>query len=130
MPENRKNRTESDFHQRRIAFIILKSCILTAESGFVGSHFNLLCQSGFDEKKARRLIAEAPRGYALDGNVYLYQGADFSCLSAENRKKAKAYVSFFQKNGWLSPAGKIYDGMRSGEIGSVWIPIKEFEISF
>ena len=130
MPENRKNRAESDFHQRRIAFIILKIGILTAERGFAGSHFDLLCQSGFDEKQVRRLIAESPRGYALDGNVYLYQGSDFSCLSAENRKKTIPYVSFFQKNGWLLPAGKIYDGMQSGEVGSIWIPIKEFEISF
>ncbi|MBO4520938.1 MAG: hypothetical protein J5787_06990 [Alphaproteobacteria bacterium] len=130
MPENPKNKIESDFHRRRKAFVILKSGVLTAEDGFAGSHFDLLRQSGFDEEQARLLIAEMPRGYSLDGNVYVYQGADFSCLSDENRKKTEKYVSFFRKNQWLSSTGKIYDGMKSGEIGSVWAPIKEFKISF
>ena len=130
MPENRKSDAESDFHRRRTAFVILNCGILTAEKNFSGSHFELLCQSGFDEETAHRLIAEQPRGYALDGNVYLYQGTGFSRLSAENGKKAEKYVPFFQKNQWLSETGKIYDGMQSGETGSVWTPVKEFEISF
>ena len=90
----------------------------------------MLCQNGFDEDEARRLIEEQPRGYALNGNVYLYQGSGFSCLSDENRKKAEKYVPFFKKNRWISETGRIYDGMRSGEKGSVWMPVKEFEISF
>ena len=129
MPEKPKNKSESDFHQRRTAFIILENGVLTAEKDFAGSHFDLLCQSGYSEEQANRLIAERPRGYALDGNVYLYQGADFSCLSDENRKRAEKYVLLFKKNHWLSAAGKIYDGMKSGKIGSVWTPIKEFKIS-
>ena len=130
MPENPKNNAESEFHRRRTAFVILENGILTAENDFSGSHFDLLCENGFDEIKARRLIAEQPRGYALNGNIYLYQGADFSCLSDGNRKKAGKYISFFKKNQWLSATGKIYDGMQPGETGSVWTPVKEFEISF
>ena len=130
MPENPENNAESAFHQRRTAFVILESGILTAENGFAGSHFDLLCQSGFNEEQARFLIAEQPRGYALDGSVYLYQGTDFSCLSGENGKKAEKYISFFKKNGWLSLTGKVYDGMKSGKTGSVWTPVKEFKISF
>ena len=129
MPEKPKNKAESDFHRRRIAFVILEKGILTAENGFSGSHFDLLCRSGFSEKQARRLIAERPRGYALNGNVYLYQGTAFSCLSDENGKRAEQYVPFFKNNRWLSETGKIYDGMYAGEKGTIWCPIKEFKIS-
>ena len=130
MPENQNNKAESDFHRRRRAFVIFDCGILTASEDFEGSHFDLLCQSGFDSGYARHLIDDQPRGYALDGNVYLYQGADFSCLSFGNRKKAEKWISFFQINGWLKVGGKIYDGMQAGKTGSVWTPIKEFEISF
>lgn len=130
MPENPKNKAESDFHRRRKAFVILNGGILVAPDNFEGSHFDLLCQSGFNAEPARRLIAEQPRGYALNGNVYLYQGADFFCLSAENIKKAREWFPFFQKNGWLEKNGKIYNGMRVGDAGTIWHPIKEIEISF
>ena len=110
--------------------MILGGGILVAPDGFDGSHFDLLCQSGFTADAARGVIAVRPRGYALDGNVYLYQGADFFCLSAENEKKAQGWFSFFEKSGWLAPDGRIYNGMRAGEKGTVWRPIKEFEISF
>ena len=130
MAQSPQSNAESSFHRRRTAFVILNGGILTAESGFDGSHFDLLCRSGFGEDQARRLIAECPRGYALNGNVYMYQGAGFSVLSDENRKATEKYVSFFRNNRWLSETGKIYDGMHSGEKGSVWTPVKEFEISF
>ena len=129
MPENPKNKAEPEFHRQRKAFVVLDSGILTACDGFDGSHFDLLRQSGFDEEQARLLIAEQPRGYALNGNVYLYQGFDFSCLTEKNKLKAEKWVLFFQKNGWLKPSGKIFDGMRAGEIGDVWQPLNEFEIS-
>ena len=129
MPENLKNNTESEFHRQRTAFVILECGILTAGGGFGGSHFNLLCRSGFNEDQALRLIAGKPRGYALNGNVCLCQGTDFSCLSDENAKKAEKYVPFFRKNRWLSETGKIYDGMQAVKTGSVWTPVKEFKIS-
>ena len=130
MPESPKNNAELEFHRQRKAFVLLNDGILAACDGFCGSHFDLLCQSGFKPEQARFLISEQPRGYALNGNVYLYQGADFSCLTEENRLKAEKWVLFFQKNGWLNHRGQIYDGMRAGEAGNVWQPLKEFEISF
>ena len=128
MPEKPKNNAESDFHRRRKAFIILNGGLLVASDGFEGSHFELLLQSGFDEGLACRLIAGQPRGYALNGNVYLYQGSGFLCLSKANSGKAREWIPFFQKSGWLAENGKIYDGMRAGKTGTVWEPIKEFEI--
>ena len=130
MPEKNKSNTETDFHRRRRAFVILNGGILIASDGFEGSHFDLLCQSGFTVDTAQSLIAGSPRGYALDGNVYLYQREDFSCLSSENEERATSWFPFFKKNGWLKPDGRIYNGMRAGEKGTVWRPVKEFEISF
>ena len=130
MPDKNKNNAESAFHRRRKAFVILDGGILVAPDGFEGAHFDLLCQSGFTADEARKLIAGRSRGYALDGSIYLYQGADFSCLSVENAKKAQIWFPFFQKSGWLRADGKIYDGMRAGKVGEVWLPTKEFKISF
>ena len=130
MPENRKNKAEADFHRQRKAFVILDGGLLAACDGFDGSHFDLLCQSGFSAEQARCLIVCQPRGYALNGNVYLYQGPEFLCLTDENRLKAEKWLSFFRKNGWLKRSGKIYDGMCTGQVGNVWRPLKEFEISF
>ncbi len=130
MPEKNINNAESDFHRRRRAFIILGGGVLVAPDGFDGAHFDLLRQSGFTSEEARDLIASNPRGYALDGNVFLYQGESFSCLSSENEKTARIWFPFFEKNGWLKTDGRIYNGMRAGEKGTVWRPIKEIEKSF
>lgn len=73
---------ETDFHRRRKAFVLLTDAgILLAQDGFAGSHADLLKQAGFVESQARLIIESMPRGYALDGNVYFYQGADFDPLS-------------------------------------------------
>lgn len=117
---------ETDFHQKRKAFVLLGSGILLAHSGFPGSHFDLLRQSGFDDEAARRLIAVRPRGYALDGNIYFYQGEDFSVLSEQNRREALPYLDFFRRLGFLSREGRAFDGMKAGKIGESWTPVKEF----
>lgn len=126
----KKNNAETTFHQSRKAFVILENDILISPEGFSGSHFELLCQNGFDAKQAKEVISKQPRGFARDGSVYLYQGEDFSCLSEECEKKCSEWLLFFQKSGWLSSEGKIYNGMRVGKIGEVWTPVKEFKISF
>lgn len=126
MPENLKNSAESAFHRRRRAFIVFDDGLLIARDGFEGSHFDLLIRSGFDENQARTIIDQNARGYALGGNVYLYQGTEFSCLSEQNKKNTALFLPDFEKNGWLDKSGKIYDGMHVGQIGSKWRPIKEF----
>lgn len=126
MPEKPTSEAEAAFHSRRKAFVIFDAGILTAADGFAGSHFDLLVQTGMDGEQARRAIETCPRGYALDGDVFLYQGADFSALSERGRRLAGRFVPFFKTNGWLSPTGRVYDGMRRGAAGSVWTPLKEF----
>lgn len=121
-----KNNAESEFHRRRKAFVVFDSGILTARDNFAGSHFDLLRQAGFDENQARGIVERNARGYALDGNVYLYQGADFSCLSEQNRQTAALFLPWFEKNGWLAGNGKVFNGMKAGRIGSCWTPVKEF----
>ena len=126
MPEKPTSEAEAAFHSRRKAFVIFGAGILTAADGFAGSHFDLLVQTGMDGEQARRAIETCPRGYALNGDVFLYQGADFSALSERGRRLAERFIPFFKTNGWLVPAGKVYDGMRRGAAGSVWTPLKEF----
>ena len=130
MQEKNKNKAERAFHQSRKAFVVLNDDILVAPDNFAGSHFDLLRQNGFDERQAKKIISRQPRGYVLDGSVYLYQGENFDCLSNENEEKIKNLVLFFQKKAWLKPDGKIYNGMHVGKIGEVWVPVKEFEIPF
>ena len=125
-----QNNAETAFHQSRQAFVILENGILIAPEGFSGSHFDLLCLNGFDAEQAKKIISKQPRGFARDGNVYLYQGDGFSCLSVECEKKCSNWPSFFQKSGLLSSDGRIYNGMRVGKVGDVWKPVKEFKISF
>ena len=126
MPEKPTSEVEAAFHSRRKAFVIFDAGILTAADGFAGSHFDLLVQTGMDGEQARRAIETCPRGYALNGDVFLYQGADFSALSERGRRLAERFIPFFKTNGWLAPAGKVYDWMRRGAAGSVWTPLKEF----
>lgn len=126
MPETLKNNAEVDFHRRRNAFVIFDNGILMAQDGFAGSHADLLQQVGFSEDQVHDIIKRCARGYALEGNVYLYQGENFSCLSEHNEKTVAQFLSVFQKNGWLSKTGKIYNGMSVGQIGTNWMPIKEF----
>lgn len=130
MPEIQKNNAEADFHRRRKAFVILECAILMAQDGFEGSHGDLLLQSGFDQTQTQDIIKNYPRGYALNGNVYLYQSNDFSCVSPQNQEKIKKYLSFFKKSDLLDQNGKIYDGMHLGKTGDQWTPRKEFKISF
>lgn len=125
MSEKNDNDAEKDFHRRRRAFVILGGGVLVAPDGFDGAHADLLRQSGFTPEETRGLIDSKPRGYALDGDVFLYQGEDFSPLSPENEKAALVWFPFFEKNGWLGPDGRIYSGMRAGKKGTVWRPVKE-----
>ena len=114
---------EADFHRRRKAFVLLADAgILLARDGFAGSHADLLKQAGFVESQARLIIESQPRGYALDGNVYFYQGADFAPLDDENRKKARLWLPFFRQNGLLT--GTAFDGMRRGAVGQSWQPVR------
>jgi len=116
--------SETDFHRRRKAFVLLKNAgILMAKDGFAGSHADLLREAGFVESQARGIIETCPRGYALDGNVYFYQGADFSTLNAENREFAKRWLPFFRQSGMLT--GRAFDGMRRGTVGAVWQPVSD-----
>ncbi len=126
MQEILKNNAESDFHRRRKAFVVFQCGVLTARDNFDGSHFDLLRQAGFDENQARGIIEQNARGYALDGSLYFYQGTDFACLSEQNKKTAASFLPWFEKNGWLSGTGKVFDGMQAGRIGSRWTPVKEF----
>ncbi len=127
MPEiPKKNNAESDFHRRRKAFVLFDEAVLAARDGFPGSHFDLLRQTGFTERQAHEIIECRARGYALNGDVYLYQGADFSCLSEHNKARAALFLQVFRNNGWLAENGRVYDGMSPGQIGESWTPIKEF----
>lgn len=117
---------EAAFHSRRKAFVVFDAGILAAADGFAGSHFDLLVQTGMNGEQARRAIETCPRGYALNGDVFLYQGADFAALPERGRRSVERFIPFFKTNGWLSPSGKVYDGMRRGDAGTVWTPLKEF----
>lgn len=115
---------EEDFHRRRKAFVLLKEAgILLAQDGFSGSHFDLLRQAGFVESQARGIIETQPRGHALGGDVYFYQGVDFSPLSSENRETARQWLPFFRQNGMLT--GRAFDGMRRGDAGQPWQPVAD-----
>ncbi|MBR1778615.1 MAG: hypothetical protein IJ752_08570 [Alphaproteobacteria bacterium] len=97
MPENQKNNDESDFHRRRKAFVILNGGLLAAPDGFEGSHFDLLCQSGFDENQSQSLIAEQPRGYALEGcrdRIFPV------CLLETKTRCCFGFLSFKKAAGW------------------------------
>lgn len=120
---------ESDFHRRRTAFVILSAGILVAFDKFEGSHADLLRQSGFNEQQVEALIASRPRGFASNGNVYAYQGRDFSALDDENEKSLKTYVPYFKRNGMLGINGQLFSGMIPAQIGEIWQTIKEIQFS-
>lgn len=121
--------SEISFHRNRKAFVILNQGLLLAQTGFEGSHFDLLCQSGFSEEQAKSLIFSCPRGYFLSENLYFYEGEEFSCLSETNEKKALCFIETFRKLGLLEASGHIYSGMNKSEVGKSWQPIKEIKIS-
>lgn len=125
MPADQNN-VETAFHRRRKAFVFLDGGVLIAADGFAGSHFDLLTVSGFDENQARAIIENNPRGYALDGDVYLYQGTDFSVLNERNRRLASAFLPILRQYGYPGASGKIFDGMKAGAVGEKWSPVKEF----
>lgn len=120
---------ERDFHRRRTAFVILSAGILVAFDGFEGSHADLLRQSGFDERQTEKLIALRPRGFALNGNVYAYQGDGFSELSVGNEEILKSFVPYFVRNGMLKPNGRLFSGMIPSEPGKIWRTVKEIQFS-
>ncbi len=126
MLDNLKNNAEQEFHSRRKAFVVFAKGILTADDGFTGSHRELLIQCGFNDSQATEIINTCPRGYALKGNVFLYQGENFACLTVENKKRVEKLISYFKKNHWLSETGSVYDGMVIGQTGEQWKPVKEF----
>lgn len=125
MPANR-NKAETEFHRRRKAFVVLGGGVLIAADGFSGSHFDLLTASGFDADRARAVIENNPRGYVLDGDVYLYQGADFSVLNERNRRLAAAFLPTIRRCAGTDAAGKVFDGANAGAVGEKWTPVKEF----
>lgn len=121
--------SEKDFHRKRRAFVILKSGILLAETGFSGAHVDLLVESGFSLEQAHELICCRPRGFSSGGSVFAYQGEDFTVLSAENEAVFKSYFPFFRQNGMLSEDGRAFSGMKTGKIGEIWTGLKEIQIS-
>ncbi len=93
--------------------------------GFEGSHAELLGRAGLDPDRVRDVIASEPRGFALEGDVYLYQGEDFSELSAENKACARMWLPFFRTLGLLSGNGRVFSGMIVGKPGENWAPVSE-----
>lgn len=121
--------SEIQFHKNRQAFVVFKDSVLLAHQGFEASHFDLLCQSGYTNAQALEIIETMPRGYFLSNDLYFYQGKDFLVLSEKNEKIALSFLDFFQKIGLFLSSSHIYSGMKKGEIGKRWLPIKEIKLS-
>lgn len=118
--------SETEFHKRRRAFVIFKGVgLLIAQEGFSGAHKDLLCAAGIEKEKADEIILNEPRGFALEGNVYFYQGKEFLELSEENTVSAVSFLPQFRSMGLLGENGKAYNGIVMGKPGEVWLPIKE-----
>ncbi len=119
MPEKPTSEAEAAFHSRRKAFVIFDAGILTAADGFAGSHFDLLVQTGMDGEQARRAIETCPRGYALDGDVFLYQGGGFFRAVGTGAAAGRTVRSFFQNERVAVPDGQGLrrDAPRRGRIG-------------
>lgn len=117
---------EREFHRQRKAFILFREAgILMGADGFEGSHAELLGRTGLESDRIRDIIACEPRGFALDGDIYLYQGEDFSELSAENRAYARTWLPFFRALGLLTGNGRVFNGMIAGKPGERWTPVSE-----
>lgn len=117
---------EREFHRRRKAFVLFRETgILMGEDGFEGSHAELLSRTGLEPDRVREIIASEPRGFALDGDVYLYQGEGFSELSAENKAYARTWLPFFRSMGLSAGNGRVFNGMIVGKPGESWTPVSE-----
>ena len=113
------------FHQNRYMFCFVNDTLHVAFND-ERSHHDWVLQENlvYDENQYRKI----PRGYFTEkGNFYLYIDDDFRCLSEKEFKMDYVFKLIDYYMNTVSKKGTLifYNGMNTGEAGTVWHPIKE-----
>ena len=114
------------FHTVRRAFIMMPGgALLIAPENTDISHQQMFQNQGIAPDDIPKFLMTIPRGYFMDGELCIYQGADMIPgaiwrLPVENYNIVREFVPQLKSNFGIDDNNNLYLGVRVGEIGTVW----------
>jgi hypothetical protein len=89
------------------------------------SHQQMFQDQGIASDDITKFLMTVPRGYFMDGEICVYQGADMTPgaiwrLPVENYNIVRTFMPQLQCNFEIDDSTNLYLGVRVGEIGTVW----------
>lgn len=114
------------FHTVRRAFIMMPGgALLIAPANTDISHHQMFQTQGITSDDIQNFLMTVPRGYFMDGEICVYQGADMTPgaiwqLPVENYSIVRGFVPELKRSFEINDNTNLYLGVRVGEIGTVW----------
>ncbi len=121
-----KVKSAYSFHTVRRAFIMMPGgALLIAPENTDISHRQMFQNQGIASNDIPKFLMTIPRGYFMDGELCIYQGADMTPgaiwrLEAKNYDTVRAFMPQLKGNFGIDDNANLYLGVRVGEIGTVW----------
>lgn len=114
------------FHTVRRAFIMMPGgALLIAPANTDISHQQMFQTQGIPSEDIPKFLMTVPRGYCMNGEICVYQGADMTPgaiwqLPVENYNIVRGFIPKLCKEFVLGDDANLYLGVRVGKIGAVW----------
>ena len=121
-----KVKSAYSFHTVRRAFIMMPGgTLLVAPENTDISHQQMFQNQGIASDEIQKSLMSIPRGYFMDGEICVYQGADMTPgaiwrLPVENYNILRGFIPKLCKEFSTDDDTNLYLGVRVGEIGTVW----------
>lgn len=121
-----KVKSAYSFHTVRRAFIMMPGgTLLVAPENTDVSHQQMFQNQGIASDEIQKSLMSIPRGYFMDGEICVYQGADMTPgaiwrLPVENYNILRGFIPKLCKEFSTDDDTNLYLGVRVGEIGTVW----------
>ncbi len=121
-----KVKSAYSFHTVRRAFIMMPGgTLLVAPENTDISHQQMFQNQGIASSDIPKFLMTIPRGYFMDGELCIYQGADMTPgaiwrLPVENYDIVRTFMPQLKHNFEIDDDANLYLGVRVGEIGTVW----------
>lgn len=114
------------FHTVRRAFIMMPGgALLIAPANTNISHQQMFQTQGIPSEDIPKFLMTVPRGYCMNGEICVYQGADMTPgaiwqLPVENYNIVRGFIPKLCEEFALGDDANLYLGVRVDKIGAVW----------
>lgn len=112
-----------NFTTNRTPFIVLHGDVLIKKVRDDRSCLEWVMGMGYSKEQWENAI----RGYIMENRVQFFTGKDYGCVHIVNGEILKALKQYHGSIYGYLPT-QFYNGVKVGEVGSVWQPISELKV--